>query len=150
MAAIPRNLEQFGHTFALHSETTQDMCLQNIKGISVKMRSLCPAQIFQNTFWILLLLLLLRWLQTSQTHIGPTLHVHVVTISLDNLASFSAPIGLDRSLKVSGFSRSENQTMNIIEKLNDLSWRLNLYMHGNVQTLLQNLDQDNIYKFALL
>ena len=50
------NLEKFGPNFALHSVTTQDMCLQNIIGISLKLR-------------------VLGLLQTYQTHIGPTLHV---------------------------------------------------------------------------
>ena len=71
MAGISRNLEQLGPSFALYSGTTQDMCLQNIIGISAKLRALGPGQRFDNTFWILRR----RWLQTNQTHIGPTLHV---------------------------------------------------------------------------
>ena len=40
MATISRNLEQLGPNFALHSLTTQDLGLQNIIGISTKMRAL--------------------------------------------------------------------------------------------------------------
>ena len=49
------------------------MCLQNIIGISAKLRVLGPGQIFDNTFRILLLWR--RQLQTNRTHIDPTLHV---------------------------------------------------------------------------
>ena len=70
MAAILRNLEQLGPNFALHSGTTQDMCVWNIIRISLKLRALGPAQRFEDTFWILLPL---RWLQSYQTHIGPTI-----------------------------------------------------------------------------
>ena len=42
-------------------------------GISVKLRALGPGQRINNTFWILVLQG--RWLQTNQTHIGPTLYV---------------------------------------------------------------------------
>ena len=76
MAAISRNLEQLRPHFALHSRITQHMCLQNIIGISAKLRVLGPNQIFHysiNTFWILLMRR--QQLQTNQTHIGPTLHV---------------------------------------------------------------------------
>ena len=70
MAAISRNLEQLGPNFALPSGSTQDMWLQNIIGISAKLRALGPRQRFQNTFWILL------WrLQTNQTHVGLTLYL---------------------------------------------------------------------------
>ena len=55
MATILQNLDQLGQNFALHSETTQSMCLQNIIGISVQLRALDPAQRFQHTIWILLL-----------------------------------------------------------------------------------------------
>ena len=48
MSAILRNLEQLGPNFALCTGTAQDMCVQNI---------------------------IQQWLQTNQTHIGPTLHV---------------------------------------------------------------------------
>ena len=71
MAAILRNLEQLGRYFALHTMTTQSMCLQNIFGISVIMRALDPGQRFEHTFWILLR----WWLQRHQKHIGSTLHV---------------------------------------------------------------------------
>ena len=74
MATISRNLEQLGWNFALSSGTTQDLCMQNIIGISVKLRALDPTQRFEHTFWILLLLRRRR-LQTYQTHIGPKLHV---------------------------------------------------------------------------
>ena len=43
MAAVLLNIEQLGQHFALHLGTTQDMCLQNIIGISV-MRALGPGQ----------------------------------------------------------------------------------------------------------
>ena len=66
MATILQNLDQMG--------PTQDMCLQNIIGISAKLKVLGPGQRFEKTFWILLLLLRQR-LQTNQTHIGPILHV---------------------------------------------------------------------------
>ena len=46
------------------------MCLQNFIGISAKLRALGPGQRFDYKFWILQ-----QWLQTYQTHIGPTLHV---------------------------------------------------------------------------
>ena len=73
MAAILWNLEQFGPTFALHSGITQDICLQNMTGISVNLRALHvgPKQRFEHTFWILQR----RRLHTRQTHIGPTFHV---------------------------------------------------------------------------
>ena len=54
MAAILQNLEQIGPNYALHSGTTQDMGLQNIIGISAKLRALGPEQRFKHTFWILL------------------------------------------------------------------------------------------------
>ena len=73
MATILRNLEQVGQIYALHTETAQDMCVQNIIGISAKFRVLGPEQKFNNTFWIFLQRR--RRLQTNQTHIGPTLHV---------------------------------------------------------------------------
>ena len=76
MATISWNLEQLGRNFALHTGTTQDVRLQNIIGISLKLRALVSAQRFDNTFWILLLLLRRRqWLKTYKTHIGYTLHV---------------------------------------------------------------------------
>ena len=53
MAAISQNLEQSGRNFALLFGTTQDICLQNITGISVKMRAQGPGQRFKNTFWII-------------------------------------------------------------------------------------------------
>ena len=71
MTAISRNLKQLGPNFALHSGTTQDMSVQSIIGISAKLRALGPEQRFNNTLWILLM----RRLQTNQTHIGPKLHV---------------------------------------------------------------------------
>ena len=71
MATISRNLEQLARNFALHSRTTEYMCLQNIIGISVKMRALGPGQRLQRTFWILWR----RRLQRYEKHIGPTLHV---------------------------------------------------------------------------
>ena len=40
MAAILWNLEQLGRNFALHSGTTQDMCLQHMIGITVILRML--------------------------------------------------------------------------------------------------------------
>ena len=48
MAVILWNLEQLGPNFALHSGTTQDMCLQNIIRISLKLRVLGLAQKFKN------------------------------------------------------------------------------------------------------
>ena len=50
MAAISWNLEQLGPNSALQSGTTQDVCVQNIIGISLKLRVLGPAQRFENTF----------------------------------------------------------------------------------------------------
>ena len=73
MAATSRNLWQLGQTCALHSWSTQGMCVQNITEISEKLWALGPEQRVENTFWILLLLR--RRLQTYQTHIGRTLHV---------------------------------------------------------------------------
>ena len=72
MAAISWNLEQIGPNSALHTGTTQDMCVQDIIGIYAKLRVPGPEQRFDNTFRILL-----QWrrLQTNRTHIGPTLHV---------------------------------------------------------------------------
>ena len=55
MAAILQNLEQLGPNFALHSGTTQDMRLQNIIGISAKLRGLGLEQRFDSTFCILLM-----------------------------------------------------------------------------------------------
>ena len=70
MATISWNLEQLGPNFALHTATTQDMCVHQDL---CKLRALSPEQRFDNTFldpptqpWRL---------QTNQTHIGPTLHV---------------------------------------------------------------------------
>ena len=54
MTTILRNLEKLGQNFALHSGTIQDMCLQNIIGISVKMRALGPGKRFEHTLWIIL------------------------------------------------------------------------------------------------
>ena len=68
MGAISQSVEQMGPNFALHSGTTRDMYLQNIIGISAKLRALGSGQRFLHTFWILR-----RWrLQTNQTYIGPT------------------------------------------------------------------------------
>ena len=66
MDTILRNLEQLGRNFALHVGITQDMCLENIIGISVKLRALClcPEQRFEHTFWIRRR----RRLQTNQTY----------------------------------------------------------------------------------
>ena len=69
MAAISWNLEHLGPNFALHSRTTQDTCVQNIMGISAKLRGLGPEQRSPYTFWILMR----RRLQTNQKYIGPTL-----------------------------------------------------------------------------
>ena len=69
MAAISQILEQLGPNFALHSSTTQDMCLQNIIGISTKLQALGLGQRFNYTF------LSQQQLQINQTYIGPTLHV---------------------------------------------------------------------------
>ena len=78
MAANSWNLEQLG---PLHGETTQDMCLQNIIGISAKLRALGSGQKFDNTFWILLMRR--RWrLQTNQTHIGPTMFITLYNSNL--------------------------------------------------------------------
>ena len=71
IAAILRNLEQFGQDFALHSRTTQGMCMQNIIGIPVIMRALALEQRFGNTFWIMWR----RRLQLYQKHKGPTHHM---------------------------------------------------------------------------
>ena len=61
---------------ALHFGTTQNMCPQNMIGISVILRMLDPGQRFRYTFWIL------RWWQhqrlqryQNHIHVGPTLHV---------------------------------------------------------------------------
>ena len=73
MDAVSPNFEQLGPHFALHSGTTQDMCLQNITGgIFAKLGALGPGQRFDNTLWFLILM---QRLQTSQTHVDPTLHV---------------------------------------------------------------------------
>ena len=66
--------QKFSPHFTLHSRTTHDMCEQDIMWISPKLRALGPGQTFDNTLWILLLQRW-RWLQTNQTHIGPTLYV---------------------------------------------------------------------------
>ena len=50
MATISRNLEQLGRNFALHSGTTQDMCLKNIVWITVTVRALDPGQRFEHTY----------------------------------------------------------------------------------------------------
>ena len=65
MVTISQNLEQSGPNFALHSGTTQDMCMKNIIKISGKFRVLGPEQRFD----------LHRQLQSHQSHIDPTLHV---------------------------------------------------------------------------
>ena len=68
------NLEQLGQNFALHFGTTQDTHVQNIIGMSAKLRALGAEQRSPYTFWILLQ----RWqrqLQTNQKQKGPTLHV---------------------------------------------------------------------------
>ena len=67
MAAFSQNLEHLGRNFALHSETTQVMCMQNIIEITVIIR----VQRFEHTFC----LQRRRRLQTYQTYIDPTLHV---------------------------------------------------------------------------
>ena len=72
MAAILQNLYHLGPNFALHSRTTQDMCVQNIIGISAKLRALARSQRFSYTFRILRRR---RRLQTNRTHIGPHIHV---------------------------------------------------------------------------
>ena len=65
------NLEQFlGRNFALHSRTTQGMCMQSMIGISVTLMMLDPVQKFKHKFWIL------QWqLQMYQKNIGSTLNV---------------------------------------------------------------------------
>ena len=77
MADISRNIELLGRNFALHSGTTQSMCLQNIIGISVKLRALDPSQRFKHTFWILdppplaAAASMLSKTYKSHTHVGP-------------------------------------------------------------------------------
>ena len=69
ITAISRNLKQLGQNFALHSGTNQDMRVQNIIGISTKLRVLGSEQRLYNTFGILQM-----WrqrLQTIQTHMVP-------------------------------------------------------------------------------
>ena len=51
MAAILRDLEQLGRYSALHSNTIQGMCLQNIIRISVKMKVLDLGKRFEHTFY---------------------------------------------------------------------------------------------------
>ena len=70
MAVISRNLEHLGPNLALHSGTTRGTRVQNIIGISAKLRGLRPVQRSPYTFWILM-----RRIQTNQKDIGPTLHV---------------------------------------------------------------------------
>ena len=73
MAVISQNLEQqLGPNFALHSDTTKDMCLQSIIGISAKLRVLGPSQRFDNT---LILDPAAAAASMLSKHIGPTLHV---------------------------------------------------------------------------
>ena len=72
MATILRNLEHLGPNFALHSGTTQDTCVQNINGISAKLRGLGVGQRSPYKFWILTPR---WWLQTNQKNIGPRFHV---------------------------------------------------------------------------
>ena len=74
MASVLWNLEQLGPDFALHSGAIQDMYLQNVIGISEKLRALQnvgpppPRKLITHfgSYY---------WLQTNQTHIGPKLHV---------------------------------------------------------------------------
>ena len=92
MDAILWNLEHLSWNFALHSETTQGMCMRSMIGISVLLRMLDPVQGLEHTFltqrqwgrqwW---------WLQMYPKRISPTLHVKVMVYSLVSILPQSHP-----------------------------------------------------------